>query len=186
MPFVTEEIWSALADVAPDAVRGEELLIRASWPAAGSRDAAAEHGFDELATLIRGLRNLRTDAGAPAGAWLPMRIDPADQDAASRLRAGAAYVETLARVRPIEIGADGERPPSIAPGPLGAAWLEIDASDNAERRDRQLAELDANIERVRSLLANEAFVARAPEAVVARERERLATLEAERAQLDGT
>ena len=184
MPFVTEEIWSVLADVAPEAVRGEELLIRASWPAAGTRDEGAEAAFDELATLIRGLRNLRTDAGAPAGAWLPMRIDPADEAVASRLRAVAAYVETLARVRPIQVGADGERPPSIAPGPLGAAWLEIDASDSADRRDRQLAELDANIERVRSLLANEAFVARAPAAVVARERERLAALEAERGQLE--
>jgi valyl-tRNA synthetase len=96
----------------------------------------------------------------------------------------AADVETLARVRPIQVGADGERPPSIAPGSLGAAWLEIDASDNADRRDRQLAVLDANIERVRSLLANEAFVARAPAAVVARERERLAALEAERGQLE--
>jgi valyl-tRNA synthetase len=184
MPFVTEEIWAALADVAPHAVRGEELLIRARWPADLLRDEAAEHAFEELATLIRGLRNLRTDASAPAGAWLPMRIDPADEAAASRFRAVAAYVETLAHVRPIQIGADGERPQLITPGPLGAAWLEMDATGNADRRDRQLAELDANIGRMRSLLANEAFVARAPEAVVARERDRLAALEAERAQLE--
>jgi valyl-tRNA synthetase len=93
-------------------------------------------------------------------------------------------VETLAHVRPIQIGADGERPQLITPGPLGAAWLEMDATGNADRRDRQLAELEANIARMRSLLANEAFVARAPEAVVARERDRLAALEAERAQLE--
>jgi valyl-tRNA synthetase len=46
-----------------------------------------------------------------------------------------------------------------------------------------LAELDENIERLRVLLANDAFVRNAPAAVVARERTRLADLQAERAQL---
>ena len=66
---------------------------------------------------------------------------------------------------------------------MSAAWLDSGASKGGERRERQLAELDANIERVRALLANDAFTSRAPDAVVQRERERLAALEAERAQL---
>jgi valyl-tRNA synthetase len=49
----------------------------------------------------------------------------------------------------------------------------------------QLADLDANIQRVQALLSNDAFVGKAPAAVVARERERLADLLAERAQLAG-
>ena len=183
MPFVTEEIWGALSDVAPDAVAGEPLLIRAAWPLPAARDGAAERDFDELATLIRGVRNLRTDAGQPAGAWVPMRIEPADAGAADRVRAGMAYLETLARVRPVEIRSAGERPQLVATGPLGAAWLEADGSNSGERRERQLVELDANIERVRDLLSNDAFTSRAPEAVVQRERDRLAALEAERQQL---
>ena len=70
--------------------------------------------------------------------------------------------------------------------PLGAAWLGVDAAAVAavaERRAGQLAELEKNIERVRDLLANESFVARAPAAVVERERARLTDLERERAQL---
>jgi valyl-tRNA synthetase len=184
MPFVTEEIWGALGEVAPETVGGEELLIRARWPEPGPRDEAAERDFDELATLIRGVRNLRTDAALPAGAWVPIRIDPADADAEARLRSGTAYLETLARVRPIEIGAGAERPTLIAPSPLGAAWLEGAPSDNANRRERQRAELDANLARVRELLANQAFTSRAPETVVAQERERLTALEEERRQLD--
>jgi valyl-tRNA synthetase len=183
MPFVTEEIWAALSDAAPDAVGGEPLLVRAAWPPAGERDPAAEQAFQELATLIRGLRNLRTEAGLAVGSWVPMRIDPADANADARVRSGLAYLETLARVRPIEIGSADERPSLVATGPLGAAWLEAAAYGGGERRERQLAELDANIERVRTLLANDAFVSRAPDAVVERERERLAALEAERNQL---
>ncbi|HET9416554.1 MAG TPA: valine--tRNA ligase [Candidatus Limnocylindria bacterium] len=184
MPFVTEEIWGALSDAAPDAVAGEPLLIRAAWPAAAERDLPAEHAFEELATLIRGVRNLRTDAGTPAGAWVPMRIEPPDAGAADRLRAGMAYLEALARVRPVKIGPDGQRPDLVTTSPLGAAWLEADASDSGERRSRQRAELDASIARVQALLANDAFTSRAPEAVVQRERDRLAALQAERAQLD--
>jgi valyl-tRNA synthetase len=91
-------------------------------------------------------------------------------------------------VRPIRIGADGERPELVAATPLGAAWLGVDAAAEhgvGERRAAQLADLDANIERLQALLANDAFVGKAPAAVVARERQRLADLIAERTQLGG-
>ncbi|MDQ2674042.1 MAG: class I tRNA ligase family protein, partial [Chloroflexota bacterium] len=184
MPFVTEEIWAALSDAAPESVGGDALLIRGAWPAAGKRDGEAEAALDELAALIRGVRNLRTDAGTPAGAWIPLRIEPADGGAADRVRSGMAYLEALARVRPVTIGGGDERPDLVATSPLGAAWLEAGAADRGDRRERQRAELDANIERVQALLANDAFTSRAPHAVVQRERDRLADLQAERAQLD--
>ena len=189
MPFVTEEIWQVLVETEPGATAGEPLLIRAAWPAARERDAAAEAAFDDLAALVREVRNLRTEAGSPAGAWIPLVVEPADAAAESALAAGATYLEALARVRPIRVGADGERPALVAASPLGAAWLGTDAGAGVqavgERRAAQLADLDANIERLEALLANESFVAKAPEAVVARERKRLADLLAERAQLAG-
>jgi len=80
----------------------------------------------------------------------------------------------------------GERPTLVAAGPLGAAWLAVGGAATPEvgiRRHAQRAELDRNIERIRALLANAAFTAKAPPAVVERERERLADLEQERGQL---
>jgi valyl-tRNA synthetase len=188
MPFVTEEIWRALGETEPRVAAGEPLLIRAAWPASRSRDREAEAAFEDLATLVRGVRNLRTEAGSPAGAWIPLVVDPVDATAASAISAAATYLEALARVRPIRIGADGERPELVAATPLGAAWLGVDAAAEhgvGERRAAQLADLDANIERLQALLANDAFVGKAPAAVVARERQRLADLIAERTQLGG-
>ncbi|MBA3586347.1 MAG: valine--tRNA ligase [Chloroflexi bacterium] len=185
MPFVTEEIWQALRAEAPE-IAPEPLLIRAAWPAATTRDRPAEAAFDDLSTLIRGIRNLRTEAGMPAGAHVSLVVEPTDAESAAAIEHGAAYLESLARVRPIEIHSAGERPTLVAAGPLGAAWLAVGGTATPEvgkRRHAQRAELDRNIERIRALLANDAFTAKAPSAVVERERERLADLEQERGQL---
>ena len=185
MPFVTEELWQALRDAKPD-LAGGELLILAPWPEPAGRDRAAEAAFDDLASLIRTVRNLRTESGLTAGAWAAVSVDPVDDEASGRLRDGMRYVEALARARPVEIGGDGERGELVAATPFGAAWLGVDPGVRAEaasRRDARLEELDRSIERVGALLANDAFTGRAPAAVVARERERLADLEEQRRQL---
>ncbi len=185
MPFITEELWSALGEADPDLVTQEPLLIRAAWPAPAERDADAEAAFSDLSELIRTVRNLRTDSGTAASAWSPLVVD-ADPAAASALTAGTPYVEALARARPIEIAAGSDRPELVAATPFGAAWLRVDAAAQEEamaRRSAALAEIDANIDRLRRLLGDDAFAARAPERVVARERERLAELEDRRRQL---
>jgi valyl-tRNA synthetase len=190
MPFVTEEIWEALGETDQATTVGEPLLVRSSWPTTTTRDPDAETAFDDLSTLVRGVRNLRTEAGTPAGSWVPLVVERADASSELALASGAAYLEMLARVRPIEVRAGGERPMLVAASPLGAAWLGTDAGAAAQamgaRRQAQLMELETNIERVRDLLANQAFIAKAPASVVERERERLADLERERSQLVAT
>ena len=186
MPFVTEEIWAALAAAAPDVTRDEPMLVTAAWPAPAARDPEAEREFDALAALVREVRTLRTDAGTAAAAWVPLVVEPIDEAARRALDRSRSYLGTLARVRPIDLAADAARPELVAASPLGVAWLGIDASEAgaaAERRTAQLAELDRHIERLRGLLGNGSFVERAPSDVVERERARLADLERERAQL---
>jgi len=185
MPFITEELWQALREAAPD-VASEPLLIGARWPEPGERDAAADAAFADLAALIRAVRNLRTEAGTPAGAWTPLVVDPPDPVTGSALRDAEVYVEALARARPIVIGADGERPELVASTPFGAAWLRVDAAAQLEASSRRTRELDAierQVNRLRGLLADAAFAERAPAAVVQRERDRLAELEERSRQL---
>ncbi len=133
------------------------------------------------------MRHLRTESGTPAAAWVPLHVEPVDADAQARLEPLRGYLETLARVRPIQIGAGEDRPALVAASPLGAAWLGIDAATAdavAARRRAQLDEIDRNIARLRALLANEEFTGNAPAAVVERERLRLSALEEERRQLE--
>ena len=186
MPFVTEAIWDALGEAEPRATAGEPQLITAAWPRAGDRDPAADVEFERLSTLVRGVRNLRTEAGTPAADWVPLVVAPTDADAERALAHGRPYLESLARVRPIEVRSDGDRPTLVAASPLGAAWLGVDPAAEeraADRRSTRVAEIGANVERVRALLANPSFVERAPAAVVEQERERLRALERELEQL---
>ena len=187
MPFVTEEIWQALREIAPSATGEEPLLIRARWPTATERDDEAERRVEGISSLVRGVRNLRTETGTQAGAWVPLVIEPIDAAAAEAIGAATLYLETLARARPIETRNGGERPPHVATSPLGTAWLGVEAATDggSARRDARIAELERNIERVRGLLATDSFIAKAPTDVVARERQRLADLEQERDQLAG-
>jgi len=189
VPYVTEEIWAGLTEAAPDAIDGQPLLIRAAWPAGGVRDAAAEADMAVLMTVIRGVRNLRTESGLPAGAWLSLTIVPADAAARDAIERGLDYLPTLARVRPIELrqpGDDAGRPSSVASTAVATAWLG-DAAASTEgdaRRASQEAHLRRGIERLQALLAGD-FATRAPAELVERERARLAELEAQLRLLAG-
>jgi valyl-tRNA synthetase len=193
MPFITERVWATLHEVEPGLTATEPLLVLASWPRDDATDARAEVEMTGLMELVRGLRNLRTEAALPAASWLPLSVAPADEAAGAQLTRDAPYVEALARVRPIELIALGAASPSDRPmtaGRLGAAWLgevaTAEAAGAGARRDATMRELRAGVERLRALLSNTSFVERAPTAVVERERARLAELEGQLQQLQRT
>jgi valyl-tRNA synthetase len=184
MPFASEAIWEALDQVEPRATHGEPLLVRAAWPVAGARDPSIEEQFERVAGLVQAVRNLRTESGATASAWLPLSVAPRDAAAAVTIDEARRYVEPLARVRPISVEDEQDR--ATAATALGAIWLGGDGSAHEEalrRREAQVTELRAGIDRLRTLLRNESFTGRAPAAVVDRERDRLAGLEAQLQQL---
>jgi valyl-tRNA synthetase len=121
-----------------------------------------------------------------------LAIAPVDEKAASTIEGGARWVEWLARARPIEAraGAAADAGVPVAVTRLGAAWLgsraaAIAAPDDARRREADRAELVGRIERLRALLGEGPFAARAPAAVVDKERRRLAELERLLEQLGG-
>ncbi|MEO8247258.1 MAG: valine--tRNA ligase [Chloroflexota bacterium] len=187
MPFVTEEIWGTLDVAEPRATRGEPMLIRSSWPAPAARDLIAERDLATLTELIREIRDLRSGMGTAAGEWLPLHVVAADARSRAVLEAGLAYLEPLARVRPVDLDADlGGRPSAAGSTPSGTFWLGTDPAAEAAARARaeaHLADLQAQAARVRDLLGNGSFAERAPAAVVERERARLAELEAQLGQL---
>jgi valyl-tRNA synthetase len=169
IPFVTEEIWSLV----PGA---DGLLMAHSWPPveAGLFDDDAEAKLARTIAAVQELRGWRDRVGAAPGSAIPARLEADGYEATAEL---------LARMARVEWSPDGGEPvASVAvPGgavavlPSSAVDLEAEARRAAERR----ALLEAEIGRAEGKLANQGFVAKAPEHVVQAERDKLARLRAE-------
>ncbi|MFL5750435.1 MAG: valine--tRNA ligase [Chloroflexota bacterium] len=182
MPFVTEQLWDAL----PHATDDPELLIVASWPAAGTRDAAAEAEIGAFVELVRSIRNARAEARVESGIWLPVRlaVPPSLGAAFDALRPA---IERLARARPLELVAGrGALVADPSDGSLAVVAGELEAlvirgggeGGHADRGrlEKELAEAESHFAAARARLANEAFTSKAPPAVVEGARAREAEL----------
>jgi valyl-tRNA synthetase len=184
MPFVTEAIWDAL----PHRPGEPALLIVAAWPPAAGRDAIADARIGQVVDTIVAIRNARSHADLPAGAWLEAHVAlPAD--ALTTFEALAPAIGRLARARPLVLHATAgnlPRPPGVLEivlpaGDIEVTVLPLEAGEDATDRDRvrlekELAEAEGHLAAARARLANPAFTDRAPAAVVEGARTREAEL----------
>jgi len=192
MPFVTEEIWHQLGYC--DA---EATIMRAPWPA-GYGDAQREAwGLSEEVLayvetkrdLVTGCRALRAEAGlAPS---LPIRplLCPADPGLAAKLRRDAAGIQTAVRAERLDfVDAAPEKPMPSKLLKAGMLYLPldglVDTKAEAEKLDKELDKLRGFLKGVDAKLSNDAFVSKAPAAIIQNQRDRKAELEAQIAALE--
>jgi len=163
MPFITEELWHALAP------REHELIV-AQWPRADARalDPEAIREVDWLIRLVGEIRAARTELNVPPGARLPLYVRDAGEGTTARLASQATVLARLARV-------------DLAPGEPtgGAAQVVVDEATfilplegviDLEAERTRLTKAIAAAAKERDALAgrlnNPSFVERAkPEAV---------------------
>ncbi len=167
MPFITEELWSAMGD------RGGNMLIHAHWPLpefATDVEATAEIAW--VIGLISKIRSERTERDVPPSAKLELRVT-ADSDPSNsqRLNRNQRFIERLGRISEInQTGPEitGSKAPFIFEGVTYILILE-GAVDSAAERARLTAAIAAITKERDSLagrLGNPAFVEKAkPEAV---------------------
>jgi valyl-tRNA synthetase len=176
-PFVTETLWTALT--------GQETVVTAQWPVAEPAwaDPDAEAAVGEVQRLVTEVRRFRNDQGLK-----PRRR------VAARITAGADGAVALHEVEIrsltwLDRPGDGFAP--TASLHVGAVRIDIDTSDaidiGAERRrlDKDLAAARKELAQAATKLDNEQFLAKAPEAVIARIRDRRVAAEADIARLEG-
>ncbi|HET9519717.1 MAG TPA: valine--tRNA ligase [Candidatus Limnocylindrales bacterium] len=186
MPFITEQLWSALPHRAAD----PGLLIVARWPAAAERDPVAEAEVGAFVELVRAIRNARSEAKVEPAAWLPLGL-ALPESLGSSFDALRAAIERLARARPMTRHASREALHEATAGVAGLAVvsgeieavvaLELATEPGAAEADRarlekELAEAEGFLAAARARLANEAFTSKAPPAVVEGARAREAEL----------
>ena len=189
MPFVTEELWWKLRPR-----EAGDALIRAAWPVAASlpRDAEAADAFTLVQSVVGAVRQVRAQYNVPPSQRIAATVSLGSDAAASALDGVRAYVERLAGVDALTVGAGLPQPPASTAVVVGrhavyvplAGMIDLDAE-----RARLRREIDAKAAfraSVEAKLANETFVSRAPEAVVAKERQKAADAAAEIATLQAT
>ncbi len=170
MPFMTEELWSKTA-------QRNSLLCHAEWPQAGKIDEAAADEINWLVSLISEIRSVRAEMGIKPGAHLPLVVVDGDATTREHVARHEPALHRLARVEPVEFASEAPKGAAqiVLSGALYCLPLAgaVDQSAETERLEKEIGKLDGEIRRLEGKLGNEKFVANAPEAVVAEEREKL-------------
>jgi valyl-tRNA synthetase len=180
MPFVTDELWTHLT--------GGDSVMVAAWPAADAEadegprpDPAAEAEIEALMRLVTQVRRFRSDQGLRPSQPVPAVLAGLD---ATPLAGHEASIRSLLRLA----APGGQFAPTASVQAEGITVqldtaAAIDVAAERRRLEKDLAAARADLAQTERKLANPSFVERAPEAVVARSRDRLAAAQAEIARL---
>jgi valyl-tRNA synthetase len=181
IPFITEELWQAVRDLAGS--RGESIMLQ-PYPAGDSAriDVAAEDNIRLLKEMITACRSLRGEMNISPAQRVPL-IGAGD---VAVLTGFGPYLASLARLSDVQ--ATDRLPDSDAPTQIVGEFrlmlkVEIDVAAERERLAKELARIEGEMARAEKKLATPSFVDRAPPAVVAQERERAAAFNALREKL---
>ena len=185
-PFITEELWRVTAGGA----EREKPLVHGDWPSYAATDLAdpqadAEMGW--VVDLIEAIRSVRAEMNAPPSAQIPLLLVGATEEAKARMARNEALVQRLARLSEWS---------SADAAPKGAITLTldgatacltladvIDVAAEKKRLGKALEKAQKEIKGLEAKLSNEKFLAKAPEEVVAEQRERLEAAKSESERL---
>jgi valyl-tRNA synthetase len=185
MPFVTDELWTALT--------GQDSVMVAAWPgqqAAGAAaavqpgyaDPAAEAEIASLIRLVTQVRRFRSDQGLRPGQRVAARLAGIED---TPLAAHEASIRALLRLTP----------PEATHRPTGSVLAEgvtveldtsgtIDVAAERRRLEKDLAAAAEEVDRTQRKLGNAGFTAKAPADVIEKTRQRLAAAQEEAKTLE--
>ena len=183
LPFITEELWQTVAPIAGR--KTHESIMLAAYPRAdlARLDAASEARIERLKALTYACRNLRGEMNVSPAQRMPLLVAGGGAEIAEF----APILQALAKLSEVQIvddmPADALAPVAVVGETRLMLKVEIDIAAERERLAREIDKLEKQIATARSKLDNDSFVARAPAAVVAQEKQRMADFTATLEQL---
>ncbi|MCE3271459.1 MAG: valS, partial [Ramlibacter sp.] len=190
IPFITEELWQKVAPVAGKT--GDSISV-APYPAAqqANINPEAEAWMTRLKGVVDACRNLRGEMNVPPSTRLPAYV----MGDAAFMREATPALQALAKLSEVKVfddesawaAAAQSAPVAVAGDIRLCLFMEIDVAAEKARLTKEATRLQAEIAKASGKLSNEAFVAKAPAAVIEQERKRIAdftaTLEKTQGQL---
>ncbi|MCW8330379.1 valine--tRNA ligase [Photobacterium sp. SDRW27] len=179
LPYITESIWQSVKPLV-EGVEGETIMTQALPQFNEANfDEAVIADIEWVKAFITSIRNLRAEYDIAPSKPLDVMLKAADEKDAARLEANRTVLMSLAKLEDIKVLADGEETPACATALVGKSELMIpmagliDKDAELTRLAGEVKKTQGEIKRIEGKLGNEGFVAKAPEAVVAKEREKL-------------
>ncbi|KHT45490.1 valine--tRNA ligase [Vibrio sinaloensis] len=179
IPYITETIWQSVKPLV-DGVEGDTIMLQAlpQFDEANFNQAALDD-IEWVKSFITSIRNLRAEYDINPGKQLEVMLKAASAEDAARLESNKQVLVSLAKLESVRVLEAGEETPACATALVAKSELMIPMAGLIDK-DAELARLDGEIKkthgeikRIEGKLGNEGFVAKAPEAVVAKEREKL-------------
>ncbi len=180
IPYITETIWQSVKPLV-DGVEGDTIMLQAlpQYDVANFNQEALDD-IEWVKAFITSIRNLRAEYDINPGKPLEVMLKAANEQDAARIEANKPVLVSLAKLESIRVLADGEATPACATALVGKSELMIpmvgliDKDAELDRLAKEIAKTQGEIARIEGKLGNEGFVAKAPEAVITKEREKLA------------
>ncbi|MDQ1329540.1 MAG: valyl-tRNA synthetase [Candidatus Poribacteria bacterium] len=180
MPFITEEIWQHLPH------EGESIMV-AEWPKSVSNiiDKKSESDMIVIMDVIRAVRNILSEMNIPPSSKAEIYVQVPDDNIKALLSEQSGYIYRLGSASKVVVERNITKPASSATVVINngvevyvplAGLIDIDKEK--ERLTKNLDKAIADLDRVNKLLADEAFISKAPENIIAKEKNRKAEIEA--------
>jgi valyl-tRNA synthetase len=190
IPFITEELWQKVAPVAGKT--GDSISV-APYPVANEANVSpeAEAWMARLKAMVDACRNLRGEMNVPPSTRLPAYV----VGDTVFVREAAPVLQALAKLSEVKIfddeaawaAAAQAAPVAVVGDTRLCLYMEIDVAAEKARLGKEVGRLQGELAKANGKLSNEAFVAKAPPAVIEQERRRIAdftaTLQKMQAQL---
>lgn len=190
IPFITEELWQKVAPVAGRA--GESVSI-AAYPVAQPEriDAAAMAEVARLRQYVDACRNLRGEMNVSPSTRLPLYALAGNAGEAAFLTQWAPVLHALSKLSEVKVFAtEAEWVAAAQAAPVAVVGearlclhMEVDVAAEKLRLGKEATRLEGEIAKARAKLSNEAFVAKAPPAVIEQENKRVADFTATLAKI---
>ena len=188
MPYITEELWQR---VAPLAGKNAETIMLCPYPQPDP-ELIDETAIDELEWVkhfVMGVRQIRSEMDIKPGKPLPVICQNGDEFDRQKLDRNRALLMSLAKLESIDWLEQDQQAPGSATSLVGDMSLIIplagliDKNAELSRLRKNIQKLEQDAQRIEGKLGNDNFVAKAPAAVVDKEKARLAEVDSALASL---